>query len=739
MADDANGAESAVAGTRLCYPNETRSVSQARHAVQELLAAMGQESLSGTAALVVTELVTNAVLHTVGPVEVEVEPAGRGVRLRVYDTSPVIPVVLTASASAMTGRGLLLVRSLAHRFGFEPKPGGKVVWAEIRPERVPEDSDVEGLIEAWADDWDDRLAADPRRHRIELGDVPTDLLLAAKSHVDNLVREFLLAASGAKSGESSAVPPRLAELIEAVVHRFSEARLSIKRQALEASRQGLSRTRLRLYLPPEAADAAVEYLQALDEADAYCRAARLLTLETPPKHRVFRHWYVGELVEQLHRAEAGEAPLPPQPFEDRLLEEIDAVAAAWALADRAARLFSASSALSGAMTPETVADAVLTEGVAALGASGGGLMLPARGNRVSVPGTVGYDRAVVESLRAEPASAELPAAAVMRTGEAVWLESREERDARFPELADMERTTVSMCAVPLEVAGRLLGALRFSFSEARLFDEDERRFVLALAAQAAQALDRARLHHERLDVSERLQRSLLPPALPAIPGVQLAAVYHPLGDGIEIGGDFYDSWPLADGRWAFAIGDVCGTGPEAAAKTALVRHSLRAVSRLDTDPSAVLTHLNEILLAAGHGDESFCTLILGTVAVGSDGVVVRLTTGGHPGPVLRRADGQLSLLPTGGSLLGILASINLVESEVVLQPGESLVFYTDGVTEARSGESMFESDGLLASVRRAPDDAAGIAAALEADVLAYSGGVLSDDMAVLVIRSGEPG
>lgn len=744
--DHDSGRESCLSPHRLSYPNDTRSVSSARHAVQALLAEWDLETLSGTVPLVVSELVANAVLHTDGPVEVQVDPIdGGGVRISVFDTSPILPVVPTASVSSMTGRGLLLVRSLASGLGFSPDGNGKMVWAEVIHEPVPSAADVGTLIDAWADDLGDSSADDPGRHPVELGDVPTDLLLAAKSHVDNLCREFVLAAAGARAGSTAAVPPHLAQLIETVVHRFAEARLSIKRQALDAYRRGQARTRLRLDLPPEAADAAVEYLQALDEADAYCRAARLLTLETPAKHRVFRHWYIGELVRQLRQAQAGEPTAPPQPFEQRLLDEIDAVATAWALADRAARLYNLSSALSSAMTPEEVAEGVLTEGVAALGASGGGMMLPGGGNRLRVPGTIGYDETVVASLRSEPATAELPAAAAMRTGEAVWLESREERDSRFPELGGMERNTVSMCAVPLEAGGRLLGALRFSFSEARLFDPEERRFVMALAAQAAQTLDRVRLHQERVDISLRLQRSLLPPALPDVPGVSLAALYHPLGDGVEIGGDFYDVWATGNGEWAFAIGDVCGTGPEAAAMTALVRHTLQAISRVDTDQAAILNHLNEILLSAGHGDDRFCTLILGSIATGTAGTggrrraggstVVRLATGGHPGPVVRRGDATLSLVETGGSLLGVLPSVDLVESEVVLRDGDSLIFYTDGVTEARSGRSMFGTEGLLASLGGAPREAAGMAAALEADVLAYSNGVLSDDMAVLVIQS----
>lgn len=729
--------EEAGRGGRVDYPNETRSVSRARHAVQERLEALGLEELVSAAGLVTSELVANAVLHTDGQVGVEVTPAGGGVRLSVFDTSAAMPVVPVPSASSMTGRGLLLVRSLASRFGFEPTAdGGKVVWAELRAERMPNEADVEGLIDAWADDLEPTVPADTTvRYRVELGEVPTALLLDAKSHVDNLVREFQLAASGEQSGATGSVPLHLAELIEAVVHRFSEARLSLKRQALEASRQGLARTRLRLDLPAEAAEAGLEYLRALDEADRYCRAARLLTLESPPRHRLFRQWYVGELVSQLQALQSGLPVRPAQTFEERTLQEIDTAATAWAAAERAARLYTVAAALSGALTPEAVAEAVLNEGVGALRASGGGLLLAAGGDRLNVPGTVGYDETLVASLRNEAATAELPAAVALRSGEPVWLESEEERDTLFPELAGMEQGTVSMCAVPLQGSRRVSGALRFSFSQPRLFDEDERRFVLALAALAAQALDRAQLYQDRLDVSARLQQGLLPPALPAVAGVDMAAVYHPFGDGVELGGDFYDVWPSGE-RWLFAVGDVCGTGPEAATMTALVRHSLRALSRLIDDQAAVLEHLNDILLHAGHDtSERFCTVIIGAITPGDQGVTIGLATGGHPGPILRRADGKVSELRADGSLLGVLPRVEVATLDVTLAGGDTLIFYTDGVTEARDGAGMFGIEGLLGSVERGPRPADELAAALEADVLAHSGGVLRDDMAALVIRA----
>ena len=151
-----------------------------------------------------------------------------------------------------------------------------------------------------------------------------------------------------------------------------------------------------------------------------------------------------------------------------------------------------------------------------LGASGGGLLVPAAdGRHLAVPGAVGYESGLVDALREELIDAPLPAATALRTGEAIWLESREERDRDFPALLGFEASTVSMCAVPLSVAGQVLGALRFSFDERRLFDQDERGFVLALAAQTAQTLQRTELYEAERRAAVDLQRALLPTEIPS--------------------------------------------------------------------------------------------------------------------------------------------------------------------------------------------------------------------------------
>ncbi|HEY2429970.1 MAG TPA: SpoIIE family protein phosphatase [Acidimicrobiales bacterium] len=716
-----------------------RVVAQARALVRRQLHKEGLDELGDDAVLVVSELVTNALLHAGGCDGVTVIPLADGVRLEVADSRPVPPVLGLASLSsldAMTGRGLRLVSSVAARWGAEARGPGKVVWAEVTdaPREVEQLSEAE-LLAMWVDEAE--VSPLQRQYRVVLGEVPTDLLIAAKSHVDNLVREFTLVASGVEAGTTADVVPHLGALIDTVAHRFSAARDSIKRQALAAAAAGQAYTFLELNLEADAAAAARDYLDALDAVDAYCRAGRLLTLETPPRHRVFRRWYVEELIDQLTAMAAGREPRPPQTFVDRLLDEIERVAAAQAITERAARLYAVAGALAGAASTESVAAAVLDQGVAALGASGGGVLL-AGTDRLLVPGVVGYDEEMVARLRAESMDAYLPAALALRTGEPVWIESRKERNERFPELLGLEPATVSVCAVPLVVQGRRLGALRFSFTEPRLFDDDERRFILTLAAQTAQALDRAQLQQARIEVSSRLQKSLLPPSLPAIPGVEAAAVYHPLGDGIEVGGDFYDLWAMPEGRFGIMVGDVVGTGPEAAAVATLVRYSLRALTLDRADVSAALHQLNDVLLSAVGEvttSEVFCTAVFGTVTPRPDHVEVALASGGHPLPLVRRGDGRIDEVTLGGSLLGAFPSIGVTTARVDLAAGDMLVLFTDGLLEARSPDGrFFDEAGIRAVLGTSPAGAGSAVEALEAAVLAHVGGELDDDLAIVVLR-----
>ncbi|MDQ1679216.1 MAG: hypothetical protein QOI42_75, partial [Frankiaceae bacterium] len=498
----------------LVLGDEPDAVPRARRFATEVVDGSAFADLGLDVELVVSELVTNAVLHAGVPVRLSVTVGPEAVRIEVRDASRALPVRPLHTEDAMTGRGLALVTALTRQWGVEAVDDGKVVWAEVGPggghgDVAPTELDVDALLAAWGDDDSDGRSV----HTVRLGDVPTDLLVSAKAHVDNLVREFTLAASGAVSGTSAAVPLPLAQLIEDVVHRFAEPRHEIKRQAIEAANRGDARTTLTLSLTEKSIDAGRAYLDALDQADNYARAARLLTLETPPQHKVFRRWYVESLIEQLTAAVGGH-PLPETPtFEDRLLAELGELSAAKYVADRAARLQEVTSSLAKATTVEQVAQVVLSEGVAVLGAAGGILLTASREQRLAAVSSVGYTDERLSLLLDAPPGEALPAPAQLRAFEAEWIESVQERDDCYPALMALEPHASALCAVPLLLGDEVVGVLRFTFGTNRIFDADERRFVAALAAQGAQALVRAALYGaERQarraaeDIADRLAR-----------------------------------------------------------------------------------------------------------------------------------------------------------------------------------------------------------------------------------------
>jgi serine phosphatase RsbU (regulator of sigma subunit) len=292
----------------------------------------------------------------------------------------------------------------------------------------------------------------------------------------------------------------------------------------------------------------------------------------------------------------------------------------------------------------------------------------------------------------------------------------------------------SLVVVPLSARGRRYGALSARCALA----EDEAPEALAafeeLARRAALALDNARLWEELSRVAHSLQQSLLPPALVQVPGVELAARYISAADGL-VGGDFYDAFATADGDWAIVVGDVCGKGAEAAAVTALARHTLRAVALRTSFPDEVLGALNEAILRADL-DYRFCTVAYARLTPLEGGEVrVTVASGGHPLPILVRADGRVASLGRPGSLLGIMRSPHFEQAFDTLGPGDMLVMYTDGVIEASPAEGEDGPARLAALLTRcAGRDAPAVAAAIESEVLRVQHGRVRDDVAVLIAR-----
>lgn len=207
---------------------------------------------------------------------------------------------------------------------------------------------------------------------------------------------------------------------------------------------------------------------------------------------------------------------------------------------------------------------------------------------------------------------------------------------------------------------------------------------MELRLSARQAVTEAERRLRDLQgLASALQASLLPPALPVIPFLDLAAAYSP-SSSYDVGGDFYDVFPIDDQSWGVVIGDVCGKGPDAAGRTSCARYSMRAAAIQEEAPSAVLTVVNQALLADVEPDSEapFVTALFARVEPREGRTRVRFAAAGHPLPTLLRADGLVSVVGEPGSLLGVFEDVAVSESVVELVPGDTLVFFTDGVLDS---------------------------------------------------------
>ena len=280
---------------------------------------------------------------------------------------------------------------------------------------------------------------------------------------------------------------------------------------------------------------------------------------------------------------------------------------------------------------------------------------------------------------------------------------------------------------------------------------DESGTPVLIRITALDARDRRTYERELLEsrtraelLAKTLQRSLLPPALLPPSGMTAAAHYHAASSD-EVGGDFYDLFPLSDDRWGFFLGDVCGKGASAAAVTSLTRYTLRAAAVYDHDPLAVLHNLDSVLRQEfRENDAQFCTAVFGVLSRSDRGFEVSMASGGHPPPLVMRADGSAHYVHmTGGQLVGILRHARFVPATVTLRAGDTLMLYTDGLTEARVDTGRYDDEGALLEFATAHAPAAPAIIVEDLRVLLNSfGDGLADDAAVMAlgvssVESGE--
>jgi PAS domain S-box-containing protein len=287
----------------------------------------------------------------------------------------------------------------------------------------------------------------------------------------------------------------------------------------------------------------------------------------------------------------------------------------------------------------------------------------------------------------------------------------------------------SVLIVPMRVGGKVLGTMTLVSAEsARAFDDVDLALAGQIATRAAVAIENSRLYSQRSLIARTLQQSLLPDQLPKIPGYQLASLYLPALETSMVGGDFYEIWPVAD-AWMMLIGDVTGKGIEAAALTALVRHTVRTASEFRSSPAELLRFLDATLKQ--RPQLSVCTAL----CLRLEGETALLAVGGHPLPLYLHG-GEIRELGAHGPLLGAFPEADWVDHALVLEPDSTLLAYTDGVTDGQGerGE-RFGFERLRALLGElgdvpAPELLSGLAGRLEE----FQAGAQTDDTAAIALR-----
>ena len=282
--------------------------------------------------------------------------------------------------------------------------------------------------------------------------------------------------------------------------------------------------------------------------------------------------------------------------------------------------------------------------------------------------------------------ADVPLAHSLRTGESVYLSDLDAMGRRYPQLMERQRGlgTRALTTLPLATRHTVLGGLLLYFDAETPFNEHEREFLQAFAAQASQALRRGLAYQVERGTSERLQRSLMPHSLPELPGLELGSYYQPGGTNVDVGGDWYDVMPLRDGSVLVSLGDVMGKGIPAAIVMGELRSALRAYALLDPDPSLLLPRLDEVVTTLS--SDQIVTLAYAVLSPDRD--VALLAVAGHPPPLFVPREGRPVFVDESvGPALGLGVSRgSWSTTKVSLSDGDTVLLYSDGLVEARDLE-----------------------------------------------------
>jgi PAS domain S-box-containing protein len=356
------------------------------------------------------------------------------------------------------------------------------------------------------------------------------------------------------------------------------------------------------------------------------------------------------------------------------------------------------------------------------------------------PAKVEYIRAFQERFPFDPnASTGIPL--VIRTGESQFYPHIDEQVLAQADTTDEARAIVrslglrSAIAVPLAKSGRVIGALQFVNSDtSRRYTSEDLALAKAVASRIASTLENRRLAEQQRVIATTLQASLLPETLPTIPALEVAVRYWAAGEGTTVGGDFYDVFEVDD-HWAVVIGDVCGRGPAAASLTGLARHTIRAAAWNHAEPDDVLRQLNHAIRRSGR--QTFCTALYCTLMPTTAGFRFTVAAGGHPLPIVHRADGTSETFGEPGTLLGVTVDSRSTTVSKELLPGDTVMLYTDGITDVRPPHGLTPEDMEDMVDRAASSDAGAeiIASALGLAIDRHlSFADRNDDIAMLVLK-----
>jgi serine phosphatase RsbU (regulator of sigma subunit)/anti-sigma regulatory factor (Ser/Thr protein kinase) len=807
------------------FAADERSVAKARTFAREMLEEWDAGDLADSVVLLVSELVTNAVVHAGTTARLELRLDTQSVRVEVEDLHPrrVLPMVVDQPPEeAEEGRGLLITFSLASAWGVDYTSASKRVWLRFdrpadqgsTPRWSPEPGDTEGrahvavvelsgdgVVSGWNDDATELLGWRPDevrgRHFDELldrvpGDHDTNLPSTetmahgwqgsyAVLHKSAEPVTVFASHVGRVRGRGSTVLMVATEqraLIERPATRTGPSPQEPETGLLGLMDEALVRLQLDEYLMlavervRDRLSADATYLLMLRDLDEEYEvravsglSATLVGTRLPagdpgaPDHRTpHLPVVVTDLtktpVPLLSDSGLGSMVLVPIAAENRVVGAICAasshvegfsteqsvvlqqIANALAVATDRARLQALERERRGWLT-------FLAEAGDLLAGSLDQEMTMAITGQIVVPKVATWCAVHLDDDRGQPVLQQVWHEDE-RLVESLRAELEQKSTHGLPGIDELDETMEStdgetVLTVPLVARGRRIGHLTLGRPAADPLRGEPLLVAESVARRAAMAIENARAHGELRAIGNALQQSLLPSSIPEAEGMDVGVVYEAAGEETTAGGDFYDLFPIGAGRYCFVVGDVCGTGPQAAAVTGLARHTIRALVLAGFPISDVLERLNSAIIAEGERSR-FLTLVCGVLQPDGDGVRLELVSAGHPLPLVVRDDGKVVPIGRPQSLLGVVDDVRYFEETHRLARGELFVAVTDGVLERRVGQLMLGEDGLATELATigASLPAQAVAERVRRLVVEFAPEAPRDDMAVLVLRIGRP-